>query len=197
MAVAHSRGVLTRASGQDTTRSNRSEVKPMSKRLMRSAPVNGYAVGYGKPPQDSQFRPGQSGNPAGRSKGVRNLATDVRRALKLPVKVRAGGRSRQMSTQAGMLMMLRDKALNGDARALDRLLELANRFNNEPAPEVAQTLSDDDREILAAYAAEIAASITSTGPRTPDANGASTCEGDRDESLTNERVRRLCGAAAH
>jgi len=197
MAVAHSRGVLTRASGQDTTRSNRSEVKPMSKRLMRSAPVNGYAVGYGKPPQDSQFRPGQSGNPAGRSKGVRNLATDVRRALKLPVKVRAGGRSRQMSTQAGMLMMLRDKALNGDARALDRLLELANRFNNEPAPEVAQTLSDDDREILAAYAAEIAASITSTGPRTPDANGASTCEGDRDESLTNGRVRRLCGAAAH
>ena len=173
----------------------------MSKRLRRSAPTNGnaegYAVGYGKPPQDSQFRPGQSGNPAGRSKGVRNLATDVRRALKLPVKVRAGGRSRQMSTQAGMLMMLRDKALNGDARALDRLLELANRFNNEAAPEVAQTLSDDDREILAAYAAEIAASITSTGPRTPDANGASTCEGDRDESLTNGRVRRLCGAAAH
>ena len=172
-------------------------MKPMSKRLMRSAPVNGYAVGYGKPPQDSQFRPGQSGNPAGRSKGVRNLATDVRRALKLPVKVRAGGRSRQMSTQAGMLMMLRDKALNGDARALDRLLELANRFNNEPAPEVAQTLSDDDREILAAYAAEIAASITPAGQRTPDANGASTCEGDRDESLTNGRVRRLCGAAAH
>jgi hypothetical protein len=102
-----------------------------------------------------------------------------------------------MSTQAGMLMMLRDKALNGDARALDRLLELANRFNNEAAPEVAQTLSDDDREILAAYAAEIAASITSTGPRTPHANGASTCEGDRDESLTNGRVRRLCGAAAH
>ena len=166
----------------------------MSKRLMRSAPVNGYAVGYGKPPQDSQFRPGQSGNPAGRSKGVRNLATDVRRALKLPVKVRAGGRSRQMSTQAGMLMMLRDKALNGDARALDRLLELANRFNNEPAPEVAQTLSDDDREILAAYAAEIAAS---TAQRTPQADGASTCEGDRDESLTNGRVRRPCGAAAH
>src|SRR6516165_11081283 len=103
----------------------------MSNRLRRSAATNGnaegYAVGYGKPPQHGQFRPGQSGNPAGRSKGVRNLATDVRRALKLPVKVRAGGRSRQMSTQAGMLMMLRDKALNGDARALDRLLELANR----------------------------------------------------------------------
>jgi len=173
----------------------------MSKRLRRSAPTNGdaqgYAVGYRKPPQHSRFRPGQSGNPAGRSKGVRNLATDVRRTLKAPVKVHAGGRSRQMSTQAGMLMVLREKALKGDARAIDRLVELANRFNNEPAPETAQTLSDDDQEILAAYAAEIVASITSTGQRTPHANGASTCEGDRDESLTNGRVRYTCGAAAH
>jgi hypothetical protein len=96
-----------------------------------------------------------------------------------------------------MLMVLREKALKGDARALDRFVELANRFNNEPAPEVAQTLSDDDREILAAYAAEIAASTTSTGPRTPDTNGVSTCEGDRDDSLTNGRVRGPCGAAAH
>jgi hypothetical protein len=102
-----------------------------------------------------------------------------------------------MSTQAGMLMVLREKALKGDARAIDRLVELANRFNNEPAPETAQTLSDDDQEILAAYAAEIVASITSTGQRTPHANGASTCEGDRDESLTNGRVRYTCGAAAH
>ena len=34
----------------------------------------GYEVGYGRPPQHTQFRPGQSGNPAGRRKGVRNLA---------------------------------------------------------------------------------------------------------------------------
>ena len=30
-------------------------------------------------------------------------------------------------------MVLREKALKGDARALDRLIELACRFNNEPA----------------------------------------------------------------
>jgi hypothetical protein len=85
----------------------------MSNRLRRSAPTNGnaegYAVGYGKPPQHSRFRPGQSGNPAGRSKGVQNLASDVRRALNVPVKLHAGGRSRQMSTQAGMLMVLLGK----------------------------------------------------------------------------------------
>src|SRR5256714_12809089 len=92
---------------------------------------DGYAVGYGKPPTHTQFRAGRSGNPAGRRKGVRNLATDVRRTLRVPVKVKEGGRTRKISTQEGALMRLREKALQGDPRALDRLLELASRFNND------------------------------------------------------------------
>ena len=47
---------------------------------------NGYEVGYGKPPTHGRFRAGQSGNPAGRRKGVRNLMTDVKRTLRVPVK---------------------------------------------------------------------------------------------------------------
>ena len=31
-----------------------------------------YEVGYGKPPKDSRFKLGQSGNPNGRPKGSRN-----------------------------------------------------------------------------------------------------------------------------
>ena len=65
------------------------------------ADSNGYEVGYRKPPQHTQFRPGESGNPAGRRKGVRNLATDVKRILKVPVKVKENGRSRKISTQDG------------------------------------------------------------------------------------------------
>jgi hypothetical protein len=117
---------------------------------------NGYTVGYGKPPTHSQFRPGQSGNPAGRRKGVRNLMTDVKRTLRVPVKVKEGGRTRKISTQEGALMRLREKALQGDARALDRVIELAIRFNNEPG-EIGAALSPDDRAILAVYAAEITA----------------------------------------
>jgi hypothetical protein len=118
---------------------------------------DGYEIGYGKPPKHSRFRPGRSGNPAGRRKAVRNLMTDVKRTLQVPVKVKESGRARKISTQEGALMLLREKALQGDARALDRLLELARLFNNDagetgPAP----ALASDDRAILAAYAAEIA-----------------------------------------
>ena len=48
---------------------------------------NPYKVGYGKPPKHSQFRAGQSGNPAGRRKGMRNLIIDVRRTFRVPMKV--------------------------------------------------------------------------------------------------------------
>jgi hypothetical protein len=138
-----------------------------------SAEGDGYKVGYGRPPKQSQFRAGQSGNPGGRRKGVRNLMTDVRRTLKVPVKVNAGGRSRTISTQEGALMLLREKVLKGDSRALDRLLELASRFNNEPG-EIGPTnaLSVDDRAILDAYAAEISAGSTtqSQGDQTVSLN---------------------------
>ena len=132
------------------------------------ADAAGYEVGYGRPPQHSRFRQGQSGNPVGRRKGVRNLSTDVQRTLRVPVKVTEGGRTRKISTQEGALMRLREKALQGDARALDRLLELAQRFNNEPG-EIgpAQALSADDQAILAAYAAEVAAAALTSQTAEP------------------------------
>jgi hypothetical protein len=144
----------------------------MAKHKGLSGERNGYTVGYGNPPTHSRFRPGQSGNPAGRRKGVRNLMTDVKRTLRVAVNVREGGRSRKISTQEGALMVLREKALKGDARALDRLIELASRFNNEPAAESAQAQSSDDQAILAAYRAEVAAAETTSKPAEPPGESA-------------------------
>ena len=131
---------------------------------------NGYEVGYRKPPKHSQFRPGQSGNPAGRRRGLRNLVTDVKSTLGTPVRVKEGGRTRAISTQEGALMMLREKMLKGDARSIDRLLEFAARFNND-AGEIGltQVLGADDQAILEAYRAEIAA--TTIRPMTTESGG--------------------------
>jgi hypothetical protein len=41
-----------------------------NKRALLARP--GYDVGYGKPPKDTQFTPGESGNPKGRPKGSKN-----------------------------------------------------------------------------------------------------------------------------
>ena len=55
------------------------------------------------PRQDGRWRPGESGNPAGRSKGVRNFKTDVQTTLKAPVRVTRGGKPRNVSTQEAAL----------------------------------------------------------------------------------------------
>jgi Family of unknown function (DUF5681) len=128
-----------------------------------------YEVGYGKPPRHAQFRPGQSGNPAGRPKGVRNLKTDVKRTLAAPVKVTKDGRTRKKSTQEAALMVLLQKALGGDPRALDRLFDLAVRFNNDSAEAgPAQPLPADDRAIVDAYAAEVVAAAKAEPTASPD-----------------------------
>jgi hypothetical protein len=119
-----------------------------------------YEIGYAKPPKSARFRPGQSGNPAGRRKRVRNLRTDVQRTLKVPLTVKANDRPRTISTQEAALMVLRQKALQGDARALDRLLDLARLFNNDTG-EIgpAEVLAREDQTILDAFRAEIATNV--------------------------------------
>jgi hypothetical protein len=130
---------------------------------------NDYEVGYCKPPKHSQFRPGQSGNPAGRPKGVSNLMTDVKRTLATSVKVKEGGRTRTRSTREAVLMVLREKALRGDQRALDRLMELAKWSDNDQTEVLLiQTLAADDHEILSAFRADCLASATAAASMLSD-----------------------------
>jgi hypothetical protein len=118
---------------------------------------DGFAVGYKKPPQHSRFQPGQSGNPRGRQKGVRNLAIDVKRTLEVPVMLNDQGKARRVSTQEAALLRLREKALKGDPRSLAQFLELAKIFNNSNAVESTSggTLAAEDQAILDAFAEDI------------------------------------------
>ena len=52
-------------------------------------------------------------------------------------------------------MRLREKALGGDVRALDRLLELARLYNDDEMAEAATRLSATDAEILEAHDAKV------------------------------------------
>jgi Family of unknown function (DUF5681) len=114
-------------------------------------------VGYKRPPRHTRFQPGRSGNPRGRQKGLHNLASDVKRTLEAPVKLNDRGRQRLVSTQEATLLRLREKALNGDQRAIDRLVQLAEAYNSLIAadPISDTTLAADDQAILDAFAATI------------------------------------------
>ena len=128
----------------------------MIKRYSRGKPAkdsprkSDYEVGYGKPPLHSRFRPGQSGNPKGRPKALKNFKTDLQEALRVPVTVSMGGRTRKISTQTATMLKLVKRSLDGDVRALSLLLGLAQAYNGEDQA-AAIVASEDDLEVLAVF----------------------------------------------
>ena len=83
-----------------------------------------YAVGYKKPPKHSQFKPGESGNPKGRPKGAKNLATELLEELQERVKVKEDGKPKSVSKQRAMIKAQLAKAVQGDSRAANTLLNM-------------------------------------------------------------------------
>jgi Family of unknown function (DUF5681) len=89
-----------------------------------------YEVGYGKPPKHSRFKPGQSGNPKGRKPGSRNVMTLLEETLFDAVKVRENGKVRRVPAIQVCLLNLRNQAIKGDPKALDRFIRLASQHHS-------------------------------------------------------------------
>ena len=83
-----------------------------------------YAVGYGRPPLHSRFKPGQSGNPKGRAKGSRNLRTILKHVSNEQIQIREGDRTRRMSRMEALVRTTYTRAFKGDPKALASLILL-------------------------------------------------------------------------
>lgn len=90
-----------------------------------------YEVGYGKPPKETRFKKGQSGNPAGRPKGSKNNVDEVSKltAMVLAVgdqriMINEGGRRRQITMREAALRRLGGEAVAGKVRAAELYLKL-------------------------------------------------------------------------
>ena len=81
-------------------------------------------VGYKRPPVAHRFTKGKSGNSAGRPRGSRSFKTELREVVELRIPVSENGRKTRMSVRQAVLVRLRQQALAGDGRAIDRLLKL-------------------------------------------------------------------------
>jgi hypothetical protein len=108
-----------------------------------------YAVGYGRPPTSSQFKPGESGNPKGRPKGTGNASSMARDALDRTINVKVKGAWRKTTVRKAAYQRLAERTAAGDAKALDYLLSLESE-ERPPGSDHAQTqpLSAKDFELL-------------------------------------------------
>jgi hypothetical protein len=85
-------------------------------------------AGYKRPPVKSRFPKGKSGNPFGRKKGQRNMATVLPEVLQQTVMVREGDESKRMTKGEALIKVLMSKAANGDRRAIDAVSFLAEKI---------------------------------------------------------------------
>jgi hypothetical protein len=132
------------------TKRIRRHARTQQKGTARSPSELGYQVGYGKPPQEHRFRPGQCGNRKGRPKGSKNNATLLREILDRKIPVRRGNSVRKISVREAMLTRFTESALKGDTKAAAFLLQRYDMA--ETAQEDANNLTTlEEQEIIDTY----------------------------------------------
>lgn len=111
-----------------------------------------YEIGFKKPPKKNQFEKGQSGNPKGRPKSTKNLKTDLEEELQELIHLKEGGKDKHVSKQRALIKALMAKAVKGDARAANLLLNMILKvLIPTQTDEIDETLSSDDLAILEAF----------------------------------------------
>jgi len=79
---------------------------------------HGYEIGFAKPPSAPRFPKSQSGNPAGRPRGSKNLSTILEQELQERVVIRENGKQRTVTKRRASMKQFVNKALAGDPRIL-------------------------------------------------------------------------------
>ena len=108
-----------------------------------------YEVGYGKPPRDTRFKRGQSGNPRGRPPGAKNLSSLLNEALnELVVVTENGGRKRISKRRAAFKQLVNDAA-KGEWRALKLLVDILQDIERRSEPQTEESsFSLADEKVL-------------------------------------------------
>ena len=93
--------------------------------MPRDSRNNGdYIVGDKRPPKRTQFKPGQSGNPAGRPKGSISLKTKIDKELQKPISVVKNGKPIRMTKGDVIVAQLVDNSMKGDVRTATMVLRM-------------------------------------------------------------------------
>jgi hypothetical protein len=107
-----------------------------------------YDVGFGKPPEPSQFRKGISGNPKGRPKGRRNLASVLERALEEKVVINENGVRRTVTKLEAAVKQLVNQAASGDLAAMRQLSALVGSAEEVQVTPPTRQLDQNDLKVM-------------------------------------------------
>jgi len=114
-----------------------------------------YEVGYGRPPALTQFKPGQSGNPRGRPKGSKNVASLATRVFSRPITVTQDGRTRKVTVAEAIFIKIASRALSGDTSSQRLVTHLLQAAEAE-APQITTLFeTNDDRALLRSVLADL------------------------------------------
>ena len=102
-------------------------------------------VGYGRPPKARRFKPGRSGNPAGRAKKTRSASEAFDRISRKKITTADG---RKVLVTEAIVISQAQKALKGDTRAAQLVLGGVAEHEAQNA-DAAPELTREDREIYA------------------------------------------------
>lgn len=82
--------------------------------------------GKRRPPRDTRFKPGQSGNPTGRPKGSVSFQTLIEQELRKSIVITENGRQKRLTKQQIIVRRLAHDGIKGDYKAIALLMKLAN-----------------------------------------------------------------------
>src|SRR5262245_51609904 len=89
-----------------------------------------YRVGYGRPPTETRFKPGVSGNPKGRRKKVPSFSEVTEKVLNEPIEMRMGDRLLRMPNREALVRSAIRQAYAGKPR-LWTVLRAIMRYERE------------------------------------------------------------------
>ncbi|MGZ3237234.1 MAG: DUF5681 domain-containing protein [Burkholderiaceae bacterium] len=104
--------------------------------LKKSGHEQPYDVGYGKPPKQTRFQAGKSGNPKGRPKGAANFTTVIEQELNALVSVTENGISKKIKKKQIVAKQLVNKAAGGDLKATSLLLNESRMAEQSAAGQI-------------------------------------------------------------
>lgn len=120
-----------------------------------------YQVGYGKTPVETRFKPGQSGNPKGRPKGLQSVGTLLRKALLTRVTLQENGHSRHITVQEVIIRGLVNDAAKRDHKAMRVLFALLERhLVPEDTENTSGEIQSGDQAIIEDFQARLMANLT-------------------------------------